>query len=151
FLPGAVTDVLALRDDHGIGRVVLAEHDLALERFAEGALEVAEGLGADAAEGRILVLDRRDAVLALGLDARKLQLFGQDLGQLIEAEVDLHDVRAGLGAALGAFALALADDVPFLAVARADAAAVVAVAKVRQLDAADGDRDEVLAFLADQL
>ena len=47
--------------------------------------------------------------------------------------------------------LALADDVAFLAVARADALRVVAVAEVRQLDAADGDADQVLAFLADQL
>ena len=47
--------------------------------------------------------------------------------------------------------LALADDVAFLAVAGADAAGVVAVAEVRQLDAADGDADQVLALLADQL
>jgi hypothetical protein len=41
--------------------------------------------------------------------------------------------------------------VAFLAVARADAAGVVAVAEVRQLDPAHGDGDEVLALLADQL
>jgi hypothetical protein len=39
----------------------------------------------------------------------------------------------------------------FLAVAGADAAGVVAVAEVRELDAADGDADEVLPLLADQL
>ena len=47
--------------------------------------------------------------------------------------------------------LALADDIAFLAVAGADALGVVAVAEVRQLDPADGDLDQVLALLADQL
>ena len=59
--------------------------------------------------------------------------------------------RATVLIALGAFALAFADDITFLAVARADAARVIAVAKVRELNPADGNADQVLAFLADQL
>ena len=55
-----------------------------------------------------------------------------------------------LGAALG-LAFALADDVALVAVARPDAAGIVAIAKMRQLDPAHGDGDQVLAFLADQL
>src|SRR5688500_11828580 len=57
---------------------------------------------------------------------------------------------AGLGATLAA-AVAFADLVAFLALAGADAAGVVAIAKVGQVDAADGDGDEVLALFADQL
>ena len=45
----------------------------------------------------------------------------------------------GLGAALAFAGLALADDIAFFAVAGADAPGVVAVAKVGQLDAADGN------------
>ncbi len=45
---------------------------------------------------------------------------------------------------------AFADDIAFFAVAGADAAGVVAVAEMRQLDAAHGDADQVLAFFADQ-
>src|SRR5690606_39528592 len=36
-----------------------------------------------------------DAVVSLGLDARKLQLLPEDLGQLVEADVDLEEVMAG--------------------------------------------------------
>src|SRR4051812_16665765 len=58
---------------------------------------------------------------------------------------------AGVGAALVAFSLALADAVALVAVAGADALGIVTVAEVGKLDAADGDADQVLAFLADQL
>src|SRR5688500_7628849 len=153
FLPAAVTDVLLLRDDDGVVRVVIAGHDLPAQGFLEAALEVPKRIGADRADAAVLVPDRRDAVLALGLNAREFQLLRQNLGQLIEREIDLHDVRAGLGAALGftLAGLALADDVALFPVARADAGGVVAVAEVRQLDPAHGDADQVLAFLADQL
>ncbi len=53
--------------------------------------------------------------------------------------------------ALALSRLAFADDIAFFAVAGADAAGVVAVAKMRQLDAAHGDGDQVLALFADQL
>src|SRR5687768_14897878 len=89
-------------------------------------------------------------MLALGLDARELQFFRQDFRQLIKREIDLHDVLPRLGASLRAFALTFADDVTFFAVARPDAAGVIPVAKVREVDAAHGDGDEMLAFLADQ-
>src|SRR5690606_41336095 len=47
-----------------------------------------------------------DAVVSLGLDARKLQLLPEDLGQLVEADVDLEEVMAG-GVAGLALAIAL--------------------------------------------
>ena len=58
LLPAAVADVLFLRDDDRVVRVVVAEHDLPLEGFLEGALEVAERFGADAADAAVLVADR---------------------------------------------------------------------------------------------
>jgi len=153
LFPASVTDVLLLRDDDRRVGVVVAEHDLALQGLLEGALEVAQALRADPANAAVFVARGRDAMLALGFDAREFQLFGEDFGELVEREVDLHDVLAGFGAALrfALAGLALADDVAFLAVAGANAAGVVAVAEMRQLDPAHGDADEVLALLADQL
>src|SRR5437762_8793050 len=92
-------------------------------------------------------------MLALGLDARELQFFGEDVGQLIEREIDLHDVLSGIGPALAlaGAGLALADDIAFLAVARADALRVIAIPEMRQLDSAHGNRDQMLSFLADEL
>jgi hypothetical protein len=52
-----------------------------------------------------------------------------------------------------AFAVALfafTDDIAFFAVTGANPAAIVAVAKMRQLDPADGNADQVFAFFADQ-
>ena len=64
---------------------------------------------------------------ALGLDVRQLQLFAQDFGQLVERDVDFHQVAAariaaGLAAAVLRLA-ALADRLALFAVALADAAA----------------------------
>src|SRR6185295_10817135 len=111
------------------------------------ALEVAEGGGADRADARVLVLDGGETVLALGLDAGELELLGEDVGELLEGDVDLEDVLA-----LGLAALALvADAVALAALAHADAAGVVAVAEGGDVDVAHGDGDEAAAFLADQL
>ncbi len=55
----------------------------------------------------------------------------------------------GLGPA-GRFALPLSDDFPLFSLSRADAGGIVAVSKMGKLDSADGDADEVFAFLADQ-
>src|SRR4051794_35879510 len=150
LLPAPVPDVLLLRDDDGVFRVVIPNHDLPLEGLLERPLEVAERVGADLADAAVLVALGRDPVLALGLDPGELQLLGQDLGQLVQRQVHLHQVLALLGAALGA-ALALADDVALLAVPGADAGGVVAVPEMRQLDPPDRDADQVLALLADQL
>ena len=60
---------------------------------------------------------------------------------------------AGIGATL-AFSragLAFADDIPFLAIARAHALRVVPITEMRQLNAAHRNADQVLALLADQL
>jgi hypothetical protein len=95
---------------------------------------------------------RRDAVTALGLNTRELQFFGEDLGQLVEGEIHLHQVLALLGAplALALAGLALADDVALLAVAGADALGVSRRSGSAAGRSADGDGDEVLALLADQ-
>ena len=53
----------------------------------------------------------------------------------------------GSGAALGAFSGP--HRITFPAVADADALGVVAIAEMGQLDAAHGNGDQVLAFLAD--
>jgi hypothetical protein len=46
--------------------------------------------------------------------------------------------------------LAFADGIAFLTITRADTARIIAVAKMRKLDPAHGDADQMFAFLADQ-
>src|SRR6185369_13462519 len=114
-------DVLFLGNDQRVLRIVLPEHDLPLQRLLKRAFEVTQRFRSDATQARILIFNRRDAMLALGLDSRELQLFGEDIGQLVQREIDFHDVLAGISSALR-FALAgltLADNIAFLAVARA--------------------------------
>src|SRR5439155_12414581 len=88
---------------------------------------------------------------SLGLDAGQLQFLGENLREFIEREIDLHDVLAWVGAALGAFALALADDIALFAVAGAHTLRVIPITEMWQLDPAHGNADQVLALLADQL
>src|SRR5689334_10926294 len=105
---------------------------------------MAEGFRADAPQARISLTNGGDPVLSLWLDARQLELFCKDVGQLVEGQIHFHEVMAGFGAAL-AFALAglaFADDVAFFAIAGADSLRVVAVAEVGQLDPADRDGDQ---------
>ena len=81
-----------------------------------------------------------------------MQLLAEDVGQLVERDLDLEDVLAGFGSAQPARAFAVADGLSRLAFALPDAlVAVVTVTETRQIDSGDGDADEVLALLSDQL
>jgi hypothetical protein len=60
--------------------------------------------GADGADAGVLVADSRDLVVALGLDARELELLGEDVGQLIHRDIHLEDVLALLLATLALLA-----------------------------------------------
>ena len=51
---------------------------------------------------RVLVLDRRDAVLALGLDAGQPQFLAENVGEFFERDIHFEDVLAFLLAALAA-------------------------------------------------
>ena len=91
-------------------------------------------------------------MLSLGLDARQLEFFAEDVGQLVERDVDLEDVLPRIFPAHSALPLVIADRLTRLAVALSDAAGVVvAVTEARQIDPVYGDADEVLALFADQL
>src|SRR5436305_984600 len=85
-------------------------------------------------------------------EADELLLFlCQNLRQLIQREINLHHVLTRIGAALGLSAAGLfADSVALLAIADTYAARIITIAKMRELDAAHGDGDQVLAFFADQ-
>ncbi len=83
FLPTAVADVLTLRDDDRVVRVIIADHDLAFERFLERSLEMAERFRPDAPDAAVFIANGRDAVLPLGFDARELQFLGQNLRQFV--------------------------------------------------------------------
>src|SRR5262249_45728410 len=86
---------------------------------------------------------------------RQLELFAEDGRQLVEGDVDLEDVIARFAACLSLARLLLvaaADRIAWVAVALTDAAALlVPEAEAWDVDLGDGDRDEVLAFAADQL
>src|SRR5262245_34150426 len=153
FLPGAVLLVLPDRHDHGVHGVVGVGGDLPLERPLEGALEVAQRLGADLADRAVLVAGGEDVLLALGLDPRQGQLLAEDLGQLLHGQLDLEDVAAGLVAGLGlAVALGGGQRLADLALALAGAAGVLlAVAELRDVDRRQGDRHQVAPLLADHL
>src|SRR5690606_25035887 len=157
-LPGAVAPILPVLDDHRISRVVGAGDDLPLERLAEGAAKVAQRLGSGGVDAHVARLLGDDAVVSLGLDARKLQLLPEDLGQLVEADVDLEEVMAG-GVAGLALAIALcrtvagrSEDGADLALALAHAALLLwPVAEAGDFDGRHGNGDEVLPPLADHL
>ncbi len=91
----------------GLLRVVGAAGDRALQRLSVGALEVTQRFGTDAADARVAILGGDDAALALVLDRGQLQLFAQDVGQLVERDVDLEHVLAGVLAGLPAPSAAL--------------------------------------------
>src|SRR5262249_42350997 len=74
--------------------------------------------------------------------------------QLLHRQVDLEDVAAGLvaGAGVAVALLRGGQRLAGVAVALADATgALLAVAELRDVDRRQGDRDEVLALLADHL
>src|SRR5262249_30979008 len=87
-----------------------------------------------------------DGAAAARMDARQLQLLTQDRRELVERDLGLEDVVAGLGARRAVHALAR------LAVALAHAAGFLrSEAEARDLDLGERDGDDVLALAADQL
>ncbi len=120
---------------------------------------MAERLGTDAADAGVAVLGVDDLALALVLDVRELELLAEDRGQLVEGDVDLEDVLAGAFAGLLAalpLAFAFLAPAPYgvagIALALTGAALVlVTEAEAGDVDLRDGDGDELLPLLADQL
>ena len=115
---------------------------------------MAQRLGPGVAHAGVAILARDDALFALGLDARQLQLLAEDLRQLLHRHVDLEQVLARpiAGLALARLRLALPERIARVAVALADAARLlVAEAEVRNVDLRQGNRDDFLALLAEHL
>ena len=114
------------RDDDRLGGVVGAARQICRFRARlEGALEVAQRLGAGLADAGVLVAGGDDVLLAARLDARQGQLLAEDVGQLLHRQFDFEDVAARLIAGLP-FAVALlrrGQRLAGLAFALADAAA----------------------------
>src|SRR5262249_4320604 len=137
----------------GVVGVELAGDDLALERLAVGAAHVAQAARARAAQRGELARRRNHARAAARLDVGQLQLLAQDLGHLLQRELHLQEVLAGLAAGRAARrALALLALVAgAVALALALAAAVAPEAQARQLDARHGDGHEVPALAPDHL
>jgi hypothetical protein len=80
-----------------------------------------------------------------------VEFFAEDVGEFLQRDIDFHEVLAGLGATLAGFAITgLADGVALVALARADTTVVIAITEVGDINAVDGDGDEVFAFFADE-
>ncbi len=154
LLPGAIAHIVADGHNDRVVGVVLAGGDLAAQRLVVGALEVAQRVGASAADAAVLILLADEVLLALGLNVGQLELLAEDRGELVERDIDLQRMLAGLGAglALAGLRLALADRVAHIAVALAHAAALLgAVAELRDVDLRHGDAHEALALAPDHL
>jgi len=106
-------------------------------------------LRADLADAAVFVANGGDLMAPLGFDSGELEFFGENLGQFIEGKIDFHEMMARVVSALP-FAGAFADGIAFLAVTRADAAGIVAIAEMGEFDAAEGDADEVLSLFSDE-
>src|SRR5262249_23458709 len=109
---------------------------------------------ADLTDAAVAVLLRDDVLLAARLDIGELQLLAEDLGQLLEHDIDLDHMLPGLGPGLATALLrvALADRVADLAVALDDAAALLgAIAELRDIDLRQRDRDILAPLAADHL
>src|SRR5207248_11435215 len=144
--PAPVPLVFAGRDDDGDERIVRARGDAPLQRLLVGALEMAQRFGTGGVHARVLHLGRGEVLLALALDARERQLLAEDVGELVEGEIDFQRM---LSFALPRLALAVPLDSagtapgPGLSVALADAALIlVAVPEVGDVDGRNGDGDE---------
>src|SRR5262249_36292945 len=130
--------------------VVDAGGNLAFESALERALEVAQRLRAGLADAGVLVLGGDDVLLAARLDARQLQLFAEDLGDLLHREFDFEDVAARLIAGAGIVAFGRGERLSRIALALADAPrALLSVAELRDVDLRQGNRHQVSALLAD--
>src|SRR5262249_31240157 len=129
FFPRAVAPVFVLRHDQRALGLVHAARDRAAQRFFVRALEMAERLRADAPDAGVAILRRDDPALAFVFDFRKLELFAQDVGELVERDVDFEHVVArvfaGLAGAVFAFALFAADGIAHVALALTHAAALL--------------------------
>src|SRR5262249_49061704 len=153
FLPAAVLLVLADRHHHGRMGIVDAGGDLPSEGTLEGALEVAQRLGAGLPDAGVPVAGSDDVLLAARLDAGQSQLLAEDLSHLLHRQLDFEDVAARLVAGAGTVALLRrAERLADVAFALADATgALAAVAELRNLDLRQRDADKVAPLLADQL
>ena len=82
----------AFKDNpRGIG-IIKPRHDLAPKRAAKRALEMSQGFRSGLANTAVAISFRGDSVFALGLDARQLEFLPEDVGEFVEADVDLEDV-----------------------------------------------------------
>ncbi len=145
-----------LGNDDGVVRVVGAARDRAPQRFLVRALEVPQRLRPDAPDARVAILGARRCGSCPCSRSRKLELFAEDVGELVERHVDLEDVLAGVLPRLTLPVLGLlalpTDRVADLAVALAHAAALlVAVDETWDVNLGKGDADDVLALAADEL
>src|SRR5213593_1248364 len=138
--------------DLGMGA---AARELALHALADGAALVEADADADRpvalALGEPVGLDLAEG---LALQVRELQVLEHNVDQLLQRDVGLVVVAAGLvpGLVLAlAGLLGLADHLPGLrlAVPLADAGGVLAIDELVLADAADGDLDDLLAVLPD--
>ncbi len=153
FLPRAVAHVLANRGHHRRAVVVAAGGELPLQRLAVGSAKRAERLGARGADALVPASPALEGTLAPGFDARQLQLFTEQVGKLLDRDLDLAQVDAGLvaGSAVPA-RLAAADGGAFVPVALPDAGHLLpSVSDLGQLDLRQRNRDDLAAALADQL
>src|SRR5690606_12477792 len=117
-----------------------------------GALEVAQALRSAAADPRETAGLRPHGLLAARLDVRQLELLTEDLGEFLEADVDLEDVLARVLTRLSGARLLPLNGVARLAVALADTLLLVLpVAEPRELDLRQGDADRPLAPATDHL
>src|SRR5262249_25276056 len=104
---------------------------------------------------RVVIALRFQTGAAFGLDARKLELFGEDLRQLFHREIDFEDVRARSVAGLtGAVFVNVArrERCTRLAFPLANSSCIAAAeAEVRHFDLRDRNADKILPLLTDQL
>jgi hypothetical protein len=116
---------------------------------------VAQRLGPGAPDADVAVLLGDEPLLALGLDARQLQLLAQDLGQLVERQLDFQRVLALVGARLARSLLPrlpLADGIAHLPrPLPGSPLPLAAEAKARNVDLRQRNGDQILALAPDQL
>src|SRR5213593_1283626 len=142
-------------DLEGGGGARVAARELPLHPLADGAALVEADADADRAVA--LALDEPvglDLAEGLALQVRELQVLEHDVDQLLQGDVGLVVVAAGLVAGLVlalAGLLRPADHLPGLrlAVPLADTGGVLAIDELVLADAADGDLDDLLAVLPD--
>src|SRR6266545_379215 len=152
FLPAAVLLIRTNRQDNRLFGVVSAAGNLPLEGALESTLEVSQRFGACLTNAGVLVLGGDDVLLAARFDPRQGQFLAQNLREFLQRQFHFEDVAARLIAGAALVALRCRQGVARLALALADAAgAFLTVAELRQVDLRQGDADEILALLADQL